>query len=116
MANRITRQFRKVRPHVTGEVECVDCGHRWDVERDGADICAAKRAALAEKCPSPHHPRRVSKTRLGTVKVRRCADCGDRCQCTWDICPYEADVGGETDPAKALWLCEDCQSNRAASI
>lgn len=114
--NRITR-IRKVRPHVTGEVQCVECGHRWDIKRDGADIRAAERVALAEECPGPcQWKKRVPKTKLGTVRMRRCADCATRCQCTWVICPHEADVGGETDPAKAMWLCDGCVSDRAADI
>lgn len=116
MANRITRQFKKVKPHVTGEVECVECGHTWDVERDGTDIRAAKKEALAMPCPFPHHPKRVPKTKLGTVRVRRCVDCGAKCRCTWTICPYAEDLGGETDPATAMWLCEDCYGERAHSI
>ena len=127
MANRITRQFRKVKPHVTGEVQCIECGTRWDVERDGTDIRAAKKVALAEECPRlrnhpnafpPHNSTRkkTPKTKLGTVRVRRCAECATRCPCTWDICPYAADVGGVTDPAEALWLCEDCVSSRAGAI
>lgn len=91
MSNRITRQFRRVRPHVTGEVQCIECGHRWDFEMDGADIRAAKRAALAEGCPAPHHPRRVPKTKFGTVRVRRCADCTVSQRCTWMICPHVRD-------------------------
>lgn len=60
--------------------------------------------SLKEERPA----RRVPKTKLGTVRVRRCADCTTRCRCTWMICPCEAELGGETDPARAMWLCEDC--------
>ncbi len=182
--NTISRPLRRVKPHVTGEVQCVDCGHRWDVKRGGLDIRAAEKAALAEECPGPNHPpgpasvvmtagikrtirrllegeyqnlRRTTAERLaglglavqrarpmhktsmcyplhperfaerceelgilrpelGTVRDRRCADCGQHQRCEWDICPYEAGVGGVTDPARAMWLCEQCQSERAASI
>lgn len=54
--------------------------------------------------------------KLRTVKIRKCKDCGERRECIWDICPYDADVNNETDPDKALWLCDDCRGLRADDI
>ncbi len=69
------------------------------------------------KAPAPSvKENRIPKTKLGTTKVRICVDCKYRVVCTWTICPYAAEMGDETDPAKAMWLCDDCQSERAAAI
>lgn len=56
------------------------------------------------------------KTKLGIVKVRKCSGCGDRCSCTWDICPFAAEIGNITDPNEAIWLCDKCIGERAMDI
>ena len=58
----------------------------------------------------------MPKINLGTHKVRKCNDCGERVECVWNICPYDSDVHGDDDPSHAIWLCDDCNANRIMEI
>ncbi len=58
----------------------------------------------------------MPKINLGTRKIRKCNDCGERVECVWDICPYASDVNNDDDPSHAIWLCVHCAHERAMDI
>ena len=47
---RISKPFRLVKPKVIGEVECLICNQKWEVEMEGSNIEAAKTKAFYEEC------------------------------------------------------------------